>query len=368
MSACLTAVTESVPTVKRLIEHFSSWHRLKKAVAVFMRLKAILRKQRLARREKSTSSQDLVRSPIIVNEMEEAEIVILRFTQTLSFPNKIKSLNKTNYASDEYHKKIHAYRWKPNTTKTGVLYRLDPFSDKKRILRVGGRLNNTDITEDSRHLTILPRKSHVTTLIIRHTHEQLGNVGRRHVLARLREKYWIVGANSAVRQVVSACVTCRRNTALKQDQKMADLPSDRLTAAPPFTCVGVDYFGPHIIKEGRKECKRYGALFTCLASRAAHVEIAHSLETDCFLKALRRFVARRGPVREIRCDNGTNFLGARRELREAIEEMDHDEISAKLGQQQIDWKCNPPSASHMSGVWERQIYKNCAKHSLYVDA
>lgn len=110
---------------------------------------------------------------------------------------------------------------------------------------------------------------------------------------------------------------------------MADLPSDRLTVAPPFTYVGIDYFGPYVIKDGLKECKRYGALFTSLVSRAVHIEIAHSLEIDCFLNALRRFIARRGPVRELRCDNGTNFVGARRE-------MDHDEINEKLWQRQID--------------------------------
>ena len=79
------------------------------------------------------------------------------------------------------------------------------------------------------------------------------------------------------------------------------------------------------------------------------------METDSFLNALRRFIARRGPVRELRCDNGTNFVGAKAELRKAIEEMDHDEITEKLRQQQIDWKFNPPAASHMGRVWERQI-------------
>ena len=140
---------------------------------------------------------------------------------------------------------------------------------------------------------------------------------------------------------------------------MADLPEDRLTPAPPFTYVGVDYFGPYVTKEGRKERKRYGALFTCLVSRAVHIEVAHSLDTDSFLNALRRFIARRGQVREIRSDNGTNFVGARRELREAINEMDQKEIVEKLRQQNIDWKFNPPAASHMGGVWERQIRTAC---------
>jgi len=91
---------------------------------------------------------------------------------------------------------------------------------------------------------------------------------------------------------------------------MADLPQDRVTPTPPFTYVGVDYFGSFITKEGGKEHKRYGALFTCLVSRAVHIEVANSLETDCFLNVLRHFIARPGPVQEIRCDNGTSFVGA----------------------------------------------------------
>ena len=136
---------------------------------------------------------------------------------------------------------------------------------------------------------------------------------------------------------------------------MADLPKGRVTPVPPFTYVSIDYFGPFTTKQGRKENKRYGALFTCLVSRAVHIEIANSLETNSFLNALYRFIARCGPVREIRCDNGTNFVGAEREFCEAITEMNHDEITEKLLQQQIDWKFNPPAASHMGGVWERHI-------------
>ena len=110
-----------------------------------------------------------------------------------------------------------------------------------------------------------------------------------------------------------------------------------------------------MIKEGRKELERYGCLFTCLPSRAVHIETANSLETDSFIQALRRFIARRGPVREIRSDNGSNFVGATNELRQAIDEMDNDLIGSKLRQEGADWIFNPPSASHMGGVWERQI-------------
>ena len=176
----------------------------------------------------------------------------------------------------------------------------------------------------------------------------------------LRSRYWIVSANSAVRHLISKCVVCRRLRGTTGEQKMADLPKERITAAPPFTYCGVDLFGPFQIKQGRKEVKRYGVLFTCLASRGVHIETADSLETDSFMNALRRFIARRGPVREIRSDQGTNIVGAQTELKKALEEMDHDDIQRRLSKDfnsdwVIKWKRNPPAASHMGGVWERQI-------------
>ena len=98
------------------------------------------------------------------------------------------------------------------------------------------------------------------------------------------------------------------------EQKMADLPTDRKIDKPPFTNCSVDMFGPFRIKEGRKELKRYGTLFTCLSSRAVHTECTCSLETDSFIQALRRFIARRGNIRVLHSDNGFNFVRAQKEL------------------------------------------------------
>ena len=139
---------------------------------------------------------------------------------------------------------------------------------------------------------------------------------------------------------------------------MAELPFDRLQEAPPITCCGVDLFGPFIITNRRKELKRYGVMFTCLCSRAIHIEVAHSLETDSFILALRRFIGRRGNIRQMRSDNGSNFFGAVRELRKSFRGMNHTQISEYLqtcGTDWITWINNPPTASHMGGVWERQI-------------
>ena len=110
---------------------------------------------------------------------------------------------------------------------------------------------------------------------------------------------------------------------------MADLPELMVVPEkPPFTFVGVDYFGPLEVKQGRSRVKSYGGLFTCLTTRAMHIEIAHSLDTDSMIKALRRFISIHGYPEQIRSDQGSNFPKADKELKEAIEEWNQHKISS----------------------------------------
>ena len=177
-----------------------------------------------------------------------------------------------------------------------------------------------------------------------------------NVLSLLRERFWLIRANSVVRSVLSSCFAWKRRHALPGVQKMADLPPPRITAdKPPFTCVGIDYFGPFLIRQRRSQVKRYGAIFTCLALRAVHLEISHSLDTDSFILALRPFIARRGQVKEIRSDNGSNFVVGERELCTMIENWNQVKIHQCLLQRGIKWIFNPPSASHHGGIWETLI-------------
>ncbi|XP_062617169.1 uncharacterized protein LOC134278886 [Saccostrea cucullata] len=209
---------------------------------------------------------------------------------------------------------------------------------------------------ECKHPIILPKNHHISTLILRQIHEDLKHSGRNHMMAVLREKYWLVHAASAIRKLVSKCTICRRQGSSVGEQKMASLPEDRLIPdEPPFTRVGVDYFGPFIVKQKRSHVKRYGVLFTCLTSRAVHLEVAASLDTDSYINALRHFIARRGQVVRMRSDNGTNFVGAERKLRSAINELNVSQIEDSMLQKNIDWKFNPPAGSHHRGVWERII-------------
>ena len=56
------------------------------------------------------------------------------------------------------------------------------------------------------------------------------------------------------------------------------------------------------------ELKRYDIIFTCLASTTVHLEVANAMDTDSFIQALRMFIARRGNMRMLRSDNGSNFV------------------------------------------------------------
>ncbi|XP_028412562.1 uncharacterized protein LOC114535455 [Dendronephthya gigantea] len=246
-----------------------------------------------------------------------------------------------------------------SVSNSGPLANLDPYKDSEEVIRVGGRLQLSNLAGECVHPVVLPKNNHVTDLIARYFHHKVHHQGKGITLSEIRENgYWILGASSVVSRAISKCVTCHKLRGSVQEQRMALLPPDRLEPAPPFTNCAVDYFGPFVIKECCKELKRYGVLFTCMASRAVHIQVAVSLDTDSFINALRRFLSRTGPIRQLRSDQGTNFVGAKRQLREALEELDHDKIRQQLQHVNCDWfefNINVPSASHMGGVWERQI-------------
>ena len=334
------------------LEYFSSWFKAKRAIAVILRYKRILKERVTQKSEGKTCPKPKGMkkhyTPVNVQEIQEACDHILWMVQDQSFRMEMHVLKRKG-PDDE----------KSVVSKKSPLWSLDPFVDDNNLLRVGGRIRRATLHEDIKHPLILPRHSHVTNLVINYFHEESGHSGRGMTLNAIRQAgLWIIGARAAVTKLVMKCVTCRKLRGSTCEQKMADLPEDRLEPAPPFTYSAVDYFGPFYIKERKSELKRWGVLFTCLASRAIHIETSNTMTTDSFINAYRRFVCRRGPVRELRSDRGSNFIGGKNELDAALKEMDDYKISKELLKSNCDFvrfKMNVPHASHMGGVWERMI-------------
>jgi len=140
---------------------------------------------------------------------------------------------------------------------------------------------------------------------------------------------------------------------LLQIQKVADLPVDQVEPSAPFSYCAVVFFGPFLIKEKRNYVKRHGVIFTCMASRGFHLETANSLSTSSFINALNRFLNRPGPVRQLCCDKGKNFMGVKNELKTALEELDQVRVQEYLVENVCEWipfHVIVPYASHMGGV------------------
>lgn len=331
---------------------FSSWTELRKCVAWMLRYRSRLQ-QACCKRRSGEFVERLEKKlePITVEEMELAEKEILKKVQWKSFAEEIQTLK----SKEELNKSIDEGK-KPNyIKKTSVIVKLDPVL-KNGILCVGGRLKNASIPVSAKNPAIIPSGHRIVDLIVRHCHLVSGHSGLEYTLSLIREKFWIVKGRSAVKKVLRNCFSCRKRQSPVGEQKMSDLPADRVTPSkPPFTFTGVDCFGPFHVKRGRSLVKRYGVLFTCLNLRAIHIEVAHSMDTSSFVEALRRFIARRGSPEEIRSDNGGNFVAAEKELREAIEGWNQQTIHEALLQRNIKWVFNTPTASHHGGVWERCI-------------
>ena len=323
VQACTAKVEESDDQFDKLLQSYSCWFRLRKAVAWLHRFKDWLK----AGKDSTATGVHLQ-----VKDLQAAETTIVKYLQKKYF--------------------------KQDLSQNSTISSLEPFRDSDGIIRMGGRLLNAPIMEHTKHPIILPRDHHVSTLIVRHAHEcQSGHAGREYVVSVVRQRFWIPRIRPLVNKVLRSCIICKRLRGVLGAQRMADLPKERVTPhKPPFTDIGIDCFGPFYVKRGRGQEKRYGCLFTCLALRAIHIEKLSSLDTDAFLNALIRFTSRRGVPETIRTDNGTNFVGAKREITQAVESWNKSQkLHKHLLVHSTRWYFNPPAASHQGGVWERQI-------------
>lgn len=243
------------------------------------------------------------------------------------------------------------------------LRKLDAFIDSAGFLRVGGRLQNSDLPYERKHPLLIPSHHRLTELIIDHNHCKLKHPGPSALQTHLQRLFWIQSARRVIRSRLRLCIPCFRTRPQSVQPKMAALPKYRVQQIKPFAITGVDYAGPITIKSHRGRNSRselaYICLFVCTNTKAIHLELSSDLSTETFLLALTRFTSRRGPVSEIHSDNGTNFVGASR-LLNPIQTLTNSKpfqtrVHSHLATSNIQWHFNPPSSPHFGGLWEAGV-------------
>ena len=285
-----------------------------------------------------------VKGELTLNELSDAEKQIIRGAQKEAFSEEYLALQKGT-----------------KLTMSSKLFGLSPKLDEDGEIRLNTRLQYAEfLPYDVRHPIVLPQKHWVTKLIVKYFHEKGNhNAGTNQTLSLLSTKYWIIAAREKIKEWERECATCKRRKAKQAEQIMAPLPINRLKPSlRAFVRTAVDFAGPFITRQGRgkSRCKRYLCMFTCLATRAVHLEMAYGLDTDSFLKAFCRMVNRRGLPEEMLSDNETNFVGANEELRELVKQITKDSrVNESLVKQGVKWTFNPPYAPHFGGVFETMI-------------
>lgn len=211
----LIQADEKVNTMTQFVHHFSSWYKLKKATAWLMRLKEIL----LSIRQKRKELQEAIQK--CENNSSKAESLLqqkmLKYKQ--SFEKQVLTTEDLAKAETEliclcqkgkYAEELKALLdGKGHVRKDSHIFKLDPYL-KDGVLRVGGRLSRSAMPLDARHPAILHKDDWIAKLILRHIHEETGHSGRNYILARLRQKFWIPKACSAIQRMISEFSTCRR--------------------------------------------------------------------------------------------------------------------------------------------------------------
>ncbi|XP_065074488.1 uncharacterized protein LOC135698436 [Ochlerotatus camptorhynchus] len=356
MKACMLFHDASSPVIN--VNVMSRWLRLIRIAANVVRFIANCRRK-IARHpilvskagrnlERSVIAKpESIWSPLLQDELQAGEIMLVKQAQQDSFEEEVKILETSRGRNPDQSPVL--------VDKSSWLYKLSPIIDANGIVRMGGRLALSEsVPFDTKFPVILPKRQ-ITSMIIQYYHEKYGHANKETVFNELRQRFYIPKLRSTISLVVKDCMWCKVNQCQPQVPVMAPLPVQRVTPQlRPFSSVGVDYLGPVEVLVGRRREKRWVALFTCLAVRAIHLEVVHSLTTQACMMAIRRFICKRGSPDEFFSDNGANFKGASNEMYKTKQKVS-TECAESVTSPAIKWHFIPPGTPHMGGSWERMV-------------
>ncbi len=329
-----------------LWQRFSCYNKLVRVLAWVLRfLRAYVKK------EKQPPDRTLT-----WNDVNAAKYLLIRVQQLESFPDVFAVVSSKGRLS-----KGHPLG--------GMGLELSP----NHALLVKGRVGGKSMVP-------LSAKNALTKLMLLTQHKLHGHPGVATLISIVGHTFYVVGIKRELKRIAKMCPNCQHANANPLSQQMGMLPTSRVTLQPPFDKCGVDFAGPITLKEGatRKpvKFKSYLCLFVCMSTRCVHIEIVKTLETNEFMAALQRFANRRGMPSEIFSDNGSNFIGAAKEINDIssmLRKSKHS-ISVVESQHGVKWHFNPPRAPHFGGLWEagvkimkKQIRKIIEPHPLRLD-
>ncbi|XP_055522854.1 uncharacterized protein LOC129717032 [Wyeomyia smithii] len=279
------AVTDPMVDVHR----FSRWKVLVRTVACIFRFATNSRRKRDGLSIEASPTTDKMKkfvnkskpastTPLKREEYLKVETYLWRSTQAEAFMDEVKASKK--------NLELPSGSWRP-IEKCCSIYSLSPFLDEQELLE--------------------------------HYHQQLAHGNVETAVNELRQRFYIPSMRTRMKQIGKACVWCEVKKCQPQNPRMAPLLKSRVTPnLPPFSHTSIVFCGPFTVTVGRRSEERYICLFTCMPTRAVHLEVAHSLTTQSCLMAIRRFVGRRGKPLELYSDNGTNFQAASKEVMKQI--------------------------------------------------
>ncbi|XP_046391592.1 uncharacterized protein LOC124159726 [Ischnura elegans] len=265
-----------------ILKRFSSITRLIRVMAYCLRFIARCQRSRIPNTNFLSTS-----------ELAAARCKVLQLAQSFAFSEELKLLRAG----------------KP-LPRRNPLRGLKPFLDENGILRVGGRLKNSTLSFSAKHPSILPKRSHLSQLLVQFAHLSSLHGGPTLTLNILRSQTWILGDVALVKELTRQCMICHR---------------------------------------------------------AIHLEAVSDLTTHSFLAAYRRFAGRQGVCRTLYSDNATTFQGAAKELRRMFGAASdfYAEVASVLANDGTSWSFIPPNSPHFGGLWEAGV-KSTKHHLLRV--
>ena len=274
-------------------------------------------------------------------DMKHARIVLLQSVQQFYYGDILSQIKD-----------------KAKGKRPAIIHQLGLYLDVAGLIRCRGRLQYAQLPHNTKFPILIPKESHLSTLIVRATHCIVLHGGVRETLTELRQSYWIPKGRQLVKTEIRKCVTCRKVEGPPfRSVHSPPLPDMRVTGSQPFQVTGIDYAGPLYVRNVNKEvAKVYICLFTCTAIRAVHLELVEDQTAGAFLRAFKRFASRRGIPECIISDNAKTFKAGSQDLQalktQVIEAAESQRFLANHG---IKWKFITERAPWWGGFYERLI-------------